>query len=59
MRWLVVALLLTGCAGIRAVTPYTTDETEQERAACLAVGGAWLETQTQYQCARPPAKERT
>ena len=59
MIFLPIVLLLTGCAGIRAVTSYTTEETERERAACLSAGGARLETRAQYHCALPPTPEKT
>ena len=55
---LVAALFLAGCAsGVRALTPYTSEETERDRAACLGAGGLWIENAARYTCtgAQPPA----
>ena len=52
-----VLMLFGGCAGIAAVTPavtpYTTQETEIERAKCLDQGHTWVETQHRYGCIAP------
>jgi len=55
MMAMVLVLLLSGCAGIRAVTPYTTEETEKARAECLAAGHLWIESQDRAAC-RPISK---
>ena len=64
VRLILVLLLLTGCAGVRAVTPYTSDAIERSRAMCLGAGGIWMESTERATCMRqrdaePEREERT
>ena len=57
MRLIVLAcLLLAGCAPTLP-NPYTTPESERDRAACLENGGVWIEMIDRYVCRAIPRGE--
>ena len=48
---LALLLLLSGCAGVRAVTANTSEALEELRAKCIdGLGGIWIETRDIYDC---------